>query len=178
MNEYRQRFQALMEQAAGQRHGFRAFMDWLEDTDFYEAPASTKYHGNVPGGLLKHSLNVYDRMMTRAVEYVAKGGRPESAVIAPLLHDICKIGTYKKTESGYEYRNDVYLPIGHGERSIVLVQQYMTLTEEENVAIRWHMGAFDKAAKGGSRELSEAFRKFPLALMLHLADMEATYLDE
>lgn len=178
MNEYRQRFQALMEQAAGKRHGFRAFMDWLEDTDFYEAPASTKYHGNVPGGLLKHSLNVYDRMMTRAVEYVAKGGRPESAVIAPLLHDICKIGTYKKTESGYEYRNDVYLPIGHGERSIVLVQQYMTLTEEENVAIRWHMGAFDKAAKGGSRELSEAFSKFPLALMLHLADMEATYLDE
>lgn len=178
MNEYRQRFQALMEQAAGQRHGFRAFMEWLEETDFYEAPASTKYHGNVPGGLLKHSVNVYDRMMTRAVEYVAKGGRPESAVIAPLLHDICKTGTYKKTESGYEYRNDIFMPIGHGERSIVLVQQYMTLTEEENAAIRWHMGAFDKAAQGGSRELSEAFRRFPLALMLHLADMEATYLDE
>lgn len=96
MNENKQRFQSLMEQAAGKRHGYRAFMEWLEETDFYEAPASTKHHGNVPGGLLKHSLNVYDRMMTRAVEYTIRGGRPESVIIAPLLHDICKTGTYKK----------------------------------------------------------------------------------
>lgn len=178
MNENKQRFQSLMEQAAGKRHGYRAFMDWLEDTDFYEAPASTKYHGNMPGGLLKHSLNVYDRMLRRAVEYTIRGGRPESVIIAPLLHDICKADTYKKTETGYEYRNDIFLPVGHGERSVILIEQYMTLTQEEIVAIRWHMGAFDKAAQGGSRELSEAFRRFPLTLMLHLSDMEATYLDE
>lgn len=178
MNANRVRFQELMEQAAGKRHGYRAFMEWLEETDFYEAPASTKYHGNIPGGLLKHSLNVYDRMKGRAVEYIAKGGRPEATVIAPLLHDICKVDTYEKTENGYTHRNNIFLPVGHGERSIILIEQYMTLTQEEVVAIRWHMGAFDKAAQGGSRELSEAFRRFPLALMLHVADMEATYLDE
>lgn len=178
MNEYKQRFEALMEQAAGKRHGYRAFMEWLGETDFYEAPASTKYHGSEPGGLLKHSLNVYDRMQSRAVEYVIKGGLPESVIIAPLLHDICKVDTYRRTDTGYEYRDDVQLPIGHGEKSIILIGQYMALTREEMVAIRWHMGAYDKAAQGGSRELSDAFRRFPLSVMLHLSDMEAMYLDE
>ena len=178
MVEYIPRFKTLMEQAAGKRQGYHAFMEWLGESDFFQAPASTKYHGSEPGGLLKHSLNVYDRMKARAGEYVIKGGLPESTIIAPLLHDVCKTDTYRRTETGYEYRNDVMLPVGHGERSIILIQQYMTLTREEIVAIRWHMGAYDKAAQGGSRELSEAFRRFPLALMLHLADMEAMYLDE
>lgn len=178
MNDYKQRFKILMEQAAGERKGFQDFMEWMNESDFYESPASTKYHGSEPGGLLKHSLNVYDRMKIRAAEYVMKGGTPESTVIVPLLHDICKVGTYRKTETGYEYRNNVLLPIGHGERSVIMIEHYMTLTREEIVAIRWHMGAYDKAARGGSRELSEAFRRFPLALMLHLADMEAMYLDE
>lgn len=180
MNANRARFQELMEQAAGKRHGYRAFMEWLEETDFYEAPASTKYHGNVPGGLLQHSLNVHNRMWLsgNAREYIQKGGKECSVTVASLLHDICKVDTYRKTDNGYEYRNDIFLPVGHGERSIMLVQQYMTLTQEEVVAIRWHMGAFDKAAQGGSRELSEAFRRFPLAPILHVADMEATYLDE
>lgn len=179
-NENRERFQKLMEQAAGKRHGYRAFMEWLEETDFYEAPASTKYHGNVPGGLLQHTLNVYDRLWKsgNAGEYVENGGKVCSVTIAALLHDICKVDTYRKTEEGYEYRDDIFLPVGHGERSVILIEQYMTLTQEEIVAIRWHMGAFDKAAQGGSRELSEVFRRFPLALMLHLSDMEATYLDE
>lgn len=65
INENRERFQELMEQAAGERHGYRAFMGWLEETDFYEAPASTKYHGNESGGLLQHSINVYDRLRMR-----------------------------------------------------------------------------------------------------------------
>lgn len=180
INENRERFQELMEQAAGERHGYRAFMEWLEETDFYEAPASTKYHGNESGGLLQHSINVYDRlrMSGNAGEYIRKGGKECSVTIAALLHDICKVDIYRKTENGYIHRNDIFLPVGHGERSIILIEQYMTLTQEEIVAIRWHMGAFDKAAQGGSRELSEVFRRFPLALMLHVADMETTYLDE
>ena len=71
------------------------------------------------------------------------------------------------------------LPVGHGERSVILIQQRgLTLTLEEITAIRWHMGGFDDAVRGGSREMSEAFRRYPLALQLHIADMEATYLDE
>lgn len=174
-------FVELITKAAGKRRYFRDFMEWLESTDFFSAPASTKHHGCEEGGLVKHSLNVCKRLLDRKDLKCSW----ETAVIASLLHDVCKIDNYIPVagEDGdikeWKYNQHLQLPIGHSERSIILIQQTgMTLTLEEMVAIRWHMGAFDKAACGGSREMSEAFRQYPLAVQLHLADMEATYLDE
>lgn len=172
-------FVSLLTTAAGNRKGFRDFMEWLdEDTDFFEAPASSKFHGSSEGMLVRHSLNVYERMRRRFSDCEVRGIRPESCIIAPLLHDIGKVNSYLKDGEKYKYNSKLWLPVGHGERSVMLIQQHMTLTEEEMVAIRWHSGAYDDAAKGGSRTLSEVFNRYPLALMLHMSDMEATYLDE
>ena len=99
----------------------------------------------------------------------------DTLTIAALLHDVCKIHLYEKTEDGY--RHNEQFPIGHGEKSVILILRHMPLTDEEITAISWHMGAFDSRA-GAGRSLSQAWEKCPLALHLHLADMEATWFDE
>lgn len=179
VSENRERFMKAMEWAAGERYGYCELMEWLSMTDFYLAPASTKHHGAYKGGLVEHSLHVFDRIITRSSERQFMKYE-KSMAIAALLHDVCKIGRYVRQEDGsWKYNSDVALPVGHGERSVILIQQNgFTLTLQEIAAIRWHMGAFDDAVRGGSREMSEAFRKYPIAAALHIADMEATYFDE
>ena len=109
----------------------------------------------------------------------------ETVAIISLLHDVCKTNFYRpeeiKQEHGQQviqYGYDNKLPIGHGEKSVILIQKHMQLTDEEIIAISWHMGAFDERVKGGSRELSQVWERYPLAFLLHIADMEATWLDE
>lgn len=93
------------------------------------------------------------------------------------MHDLCKIDCYEKTGKGkFEYQTGY--PIGHGEKSIILIQEYMQLTKEEIIAIRWHMGGFDQAVRGGCRDINAAYEKNKLAVWLHVADMLATYIDE
>ena len=145
-------------------------LEWLESTDFYTAPASTKCHGAYAGGLLEHSLNVFRRLVKRC-----PAADMDTLTITALLHDVCKIHLYEKTEDGY--RHNEQFPIGHGEKSVILILRHMPLTDEEITAISWHMGAFDSRA-GAGRSLSQAWEKCPLALHLHLADMEATWFDE
>ena len=153
-----------------ERDGVQSLLEWLESTDFYTAPASTKYHGAYAGGLLEHSLNVFRRLVKRC-----PAADMDTLTIAALLHDVCKIHLYEKTEDGY--RHNEQFPIGHGEKSVILILRHMPLTDEEITAISWHMGAFDSRA-GAGRSLSSAWEKCPLALHLHLADMEATWFDE
>ena len=153
-----------------ERDGVQDLLEWLESTDFYTAPASTKYHGAYAGGLLEHSLNVFRRLVKRC-----PAADMDTLTITALLHDVCKIHLYEKTEDGY--RHNEQFPIGHGEKSVILILRHMPLTDEEITAISWHMGAFDSRA-GAGRSLSQAWEKCPLALHLHLADMEATWLDE
>ena len=153
-----------------ERDGVQSLLEWMESTDFYTAPASTKYHGAYAGGLLEHSLNVFRRLVKRC-----PAADMDTLTIAALLHDVCKIHLYKKTEDGY--RHNEQFPIGHGEKSVILILRHMPLTDEEITAISWHMGAFDSRA-GAGRSLSSAWEKCPLALHLHLADMEATWFDE
>ena len=154
-----------------ERDGVQSLLEWLESTDFYTAPASTKYHGAYAGGLLEHSLNVYYRLVRRNT-----GINIDTLTIAALLHDVCKIHLYEKQDGG-GYRHNEQFPIGHGEKSVILILRHMQLTDEEITAISWHMGAFDSRA-GAGRSLSSAWEKCPLALHLHLADMEATWFDE
>ena len=168
MEERKQEFIHLL--SFVERDGVQKLLEWLESTDFYTAPASTKYHGAYAGGLLEHSLNVFRRLVKRC-----PAADMDTLTIAALLHDVCKIHLYEKTEDGY--RHNEQFPIGHGEKSVILILRHMPLTDEEITAISWHMGAFDSRA-GAGRSLSSAWEKCPLALHLHLADMEATWFDE
>lgn len=150
------------------RPGAVDLLAWLEGTDFFTAPASTKYHGAFVGGLVDHSLNVYYEMISQI--NIASA---ESRAVCALLHDVCKANYYEPLESG-GFRVKDQFPFGHGEKSVYLISRFMRLTDPEALAIRWHMGAYDDAARGGSRTLSAALAVHPLVYELHAADMRAT----
>ena len=168
------------------RQGASELLAWIEKTDFFTAPASSKFHNAFEGGLAEHSLNVYSAMIDRCND-----GKPdESMAIAALLHDLCKAEFYKisqrnvkNEETGQWEKVKIYtsedpFPYGHGEKSVFLVERFLRLTTEEAMAIRWHMGGFDDSARAGNYSIGEAFKRYPLAVMAHLADLEATYLLE
>lgn len=157
---------------AYERPGADAFAHWLDtQTDFFTAPASTKYHGAYEGGLLEHSLNVYRELRFLLDTHEIHTPQQTVAIVA-LLHDVCKADQYRKTETGYTYANDA-LPLGHGEKSLYLIQRHgLELTEEEAAAIRWHMGAY--CDRDQTKTTSKAYERYPLALFLHLADMIAS----
>lgn len=166
------------------RPGIENLIDYLENkTDFFKAPASTKYHLAVEGGLVQHSLNVYKRLSKECGK--ADIHSPELVIVA-LLHDICKADYYKtdfrnvkiegKWESVPYYTTDDKYPLGHGEKSVIIAQKFIQLTREEILAIRWHMGGFEN--KDNYNFLSRAFNESTLALQLCIADLKATYIDE
>ena len=169
------------------RPGADKLLDWLATTDFFKAPASTRFHGACEEGLVMHSLNVYHALMDRFFE---EGDNPESVAICGLLHDLCKANYYKtgtcnvKNEATGQWEKvpvfmvEDQFPYGHGEKSVYLIERFIRLKPAEAVAIRWHMGGFDDAARGGCRAISEAYDAYPLAVKLHLADLTATYLME
>ena len=176
------------------RPGAAKLLAWIESSDFFTAPASTRFHLSSPGGLLEHSLHVFERMKTIcANEATITPGfnepSMETIAICGLLHDICKANFYavemrnRKNDQGrWEqypfYVVDDKLPYGHGEKSVYIVSGFMRLSREEAMAIRWHMGFSDNDFKGGGYSVGNAFEKFPLAVLLHIADLQATYLDE
>lgn len=169
------------------RAGSEKLLEWLKTTDFFRAPASTRFHGACEQGLVMHSLNVH-RAMTRY--FLEEGDNPESFAICALLHDLCKANFYKpgtrnvKNEATGQWEKvptftvEDAFPYGHGEKSVFLIERFMKLKTSEAVAIRWHMGGFDDAARGGSFAVSQAYDQYPLAVKLHMADLAATYLME
>ncbi len=170
------------------REGSVPLLEWLQKTDFFTAPASSKYHCACRGGLVQHSVSVYHTMMEKHFEQGKDS--EESFAICALLHDICKAQFYKEgfrnvknDETGQWEKKSVYFvedsfPYGHGEKSVFLIERFLRLKTSEAVAIRWHMGGFDDAARGGSFAVSQAYERYPLAVKLHLADLESTYLRE
>lgn len=183
MEELKSEFRELLLQTG--REGIENLLAWLDETDFYTAPASTASHGAYEGGLLNHSMNVYK--VLKNFNKNIKCEREDSLVIAGLLHDVCKINLYVKgvknvKVDGRWMEKEVYmiednLPIGHGEKSVYMLMKHIDLTEEEAIAIRWHMSGYDDAARSyiGGRTQSNAFGKYPLAPGLAIADMYATY---
>ena len=176
------------------REGADKLLDWmLNKSDFFTAPASTKFHSAFEGGLCEHSVKTYFRFVNNLnAEYDGEWEEkitPESVAIIALLHDLCKTNYYKvdyrnvKNELGaWEQRPyftiDDALPYGHGEKSVYMISAFMRLTREEAIAINWHMGGFDKRVAGGDYSMSDAFYKYPNALLFHISDTEASYLDE
>lgn len=169
------------------REGGDRLLAWLKTTDFFTAPASTKFHCACACGLVQHSLNVYHVLREK---YFEEGDSEESFALCALLHDLCKAQFYKistrnvkNEETGAWEKKPFYtvedmFPYGHGEKSVYLIERFVRLKPVEAMAIRWHMGGFDESVKGGSFAISSAFDKYPLAVKLHLADLEATYLRE
>ena len=179
--------------AAIKREGADKLLDYLiSKSDFFTAPASSKFHSDYEGGLLDHSLNVYHRLLRLVEREYGEGWKdvisPESVAIVGLLHDVCKINYYKvsyrnvKKDGVWEqqpyYTIEDELPYGHGEKSVYIISGFMRLTREEAMAINWHMGGFDDRVKGGSYTVGHAFEKYPLAVLAHSADFLATYFDE
>lgn len=179
------------------RPGADKLLAWLESTDFFTAPAGARHHGAHAGGLVVHSLNVWNRLREIACRDVLDGrpdGLPiqteETVAILALLHDVCKVGVYHlepgrwrnpetgKWEDRQEYKFRDPFPLGHGEKSLYLITKHMDLTEEEALAIRWHMGAYDAAARSDLRDLSAAMAMTPWVWRLQEADMCATHIDE
>ena len=171
------------------REGADRLLDYLLSSDFFVAPASSRYHLSEAGGLCQHSLNVYERLEKLMITEYGEGCyNPESVAICGLLHDICKTGYYKTEMRNVKedgvwvqkpyYTVDDQLPYGHGEKSVYIINGYIRLTREEAMAINWHMGGFDARVQGGSIEYNAAYKKFPLAVLTHIADLQATFLDE
>ncbi len=167
------------------REGIEDVVDFLDRTDFYKAPASTRFHGSFEGGLLQHSMKVYEILKSKVENCVVDMEISEDTlIISALLHDVCKVNFYKvdyrnaKNERGeWEkvpyYTIDDTIPYGHGEKSVMMLSEYIRLTAEEKYAIRWHMGFTEP--KEVYNTIGAAFKKYPLALLLHEADLEATY---
>ena len=146
----------------------------LSDMGFFTSPASTKYHGAYPGGLHDHSYAVTWNLLRLTESLDLSWEKKRSPYIVGMLHDICKCHMYIATDSGYEYNRDLYLP-GHGDRSVILAQQLVRLTEEEILCIRWHMGAFDDREHWNA--YGQAIENYPNVLWTHTADMMASRID-
>ena len=171
------------------RDGADKLLDYLLSpaSDFFTAPASSRFHLSCEGGLCEHSLNVYDCLVSYLNSEMSKilgfEYSEESIAIVALLHDLCKIGVYKKgfrnvkDEKGAWQRVDTFefddqMPYGHGEKSVYIISGYMRLTREEAFAIRYHMGY---SSTEDARNVSSAFEMFPLAFAVNVADSQATY---
>lgn len=173
-----------------QRKGAQQLLEYLmsEASDFFIAPSSTRFHGSHEGGLVEHSVNVYHCLVdylsrARTKELYGMDYSGETIALVALLHDLCKLNFYKvdfrnaKNDKGVwekvpYYTIDDTLPYGHGEKSVYIVSSYMRLSREEAFAIRYHMGFSGCEDKNS---IGRAFEMFPLALALHVADMEASY---
>ena len=204
-----ERFENLM--ATITRDGKDALMDYIKNkTDFYIAPASTQFHLSCEGGLLQHSLNVYDCLIAKKQSPIWKKTfeeiPEESLIIMSLLHDLRKVNFYVKgtknqktydaekvaAAEGWQRKHDDMgdfiwetvlkyeindtMPLGHGEKSVMLINCFMKLRVYEIFAIRWHMGFSEE--KGQYKALGEAMEKYPIVLALHEADLEASKLLE
>ena len=188
MSEYKERFVAEYTQYI-KRAGAAELLEWMDKrTDFFYAPASTRFHGAHAEGLVMHSLNVYDLMRERNDRDQSED--PESIAIVSLLHDLCKANFYKESTRNVKnertgqwekvpyYSIEDRFPYGHGEKSVYLIERFMRLKPAEAMAIRWHMGGFDDNARVGGFNVANAFTMYPIAVKLHLSDLEATYLVE
>lgn len=172
---YEERLKAFTELLENniQDYDLRDVLAWCIDNRYFTAPASTKYHGNYPGGLFDHSYSVATYLINLTESEKLEWERSISPIIIGLFHDLCKVDLYCKDVDGYTYNNDTLLK-GHGDKSIMILSTLMRLTEEEVMCIRYHMGAFTDKEEWGN--YTRAINEFPNVLWTHHADMIATHI--
>jgi len=170
------------------RPGSEKLLKWVLESDFVEAPASTKFHGTKEGDLLVHSMYVYD-ILTMLNDQLDTGYDEDTIKICALFHDVCKIDYYVKEKRNKKINGtwkevlvwgikDLF-PMGHGEKSVYLINKHMVLTDDEALAIRWHLGSADAGTHffwpSGAAE-KQAFREVKLVSLLNTADILASYI--
>ena len=194
ISESRARFEKLLRET--KRENIDYVIEDLDSWGFFEAPASSQGHGAYPGGLLEHSLNVYDSAMAARKAMLdlrpdlESDLDPDSIAIATLLHDVCKtdfyrlvkkkrrneVGQYEEFEQ-YEIHDENF-PVGHGEKSVILLlQSGLDLKDEEIYAIRWHMGAWN-LSRDDEKFYRQAGKASPLQPLVHAADTLASAIVE
>lgn len=168
---------------------YDTLLEWCVENEFFSQPASTKYHGNYPGGLFDHSYNVAKALCVLTQRNGLEWERPDSPYIIGMFHDICKTDQYRHTvasrgtdgqpinynPSEWEYNTDTLLK-GHGDKSVMILASLTTLTEEEVMCIRYHMGAFTDKEEWNN--YTRAIHKYPNVLWTHHADMIAAHIIE
>ena len=167
------------------RDGIDGLMAWLESTDFYSAPSSTRYHGAEPGGLVAHSIAVYNRLKQKQTDET-----DETIAIASLFHDLCKCNFYKQTFRNVKNEvtgkwekmpaydiDETSIPLGHGEKSMFIIMKFMKLTDEEALAIRWHMGFSAVEQQFEKPSMARAMQICKLVIKLQEADTESSFWD-
>lgn len=188
------RFEAEMAKVT--RDGVDKLMAFIRKSDMYAAPASTRFHLSVTGGLLQHSLNVLDALRANLTKnddgtysYEVAGVpaarvTEENVIIMALLHDICKTYFYTteirnrkvggKWEQYEAFAVDDKIPYGHGEKSVMMIEEYMKLQPVERYAIRWHMGY----TEADTLSFNNAIDRYPMIWALHSADTQASHFME
>lgn len=180
--DYIQLIREVFEEKGAEGLQFDRLMSWMSLTDFFTAPASTRFHGSFEGGLCEHHIDVYNETVDLLTLDKFKDVNPVSAYLVALVHDFCKIGVYesymrnvKNEETGrweqvqaFRYDKPQY-PFGHGVTSMYLISQFIRLTREEALAIRWHMGSW-RCVRDEFSELQDANERYPLVLLLQFAD--------
>lgn len=200
IQELIEKFEQLL--TSVKRDGIDKLLAYIRKSDFYRAPASTRFHSCHEGGLLEHSLNLYECLLSKKQNpiwaEVLREINDDSLILVALLHDLCKSYLYipeyknkkvysdtgtKKDEGGRfdwqavkGYSVDDKIPYGHGEKSVMMIEEFVKLKPIERYAIRWHMGFTEP--KEYWNTLTAAIKKYPVILALHQADLEATYLLE
>lgn len=168
-----------------QRDGVLNLIKFLESSDFQSAPASSKYHLNVLGGLMQHSLNVLD-FARKVNKETGANVADESLILSSLLHDLCKVNYYIEGEEWDKEHKDKtnewrkkkvwkiedQLPMGHGEKSAMLAVKYLDLHDDEVLAIRWHMLKWD-CGPSSEKTMQDAMNKYPLVKVVAIADQLA-----
>jgi hypothetical protein len=190
--DYQNEFKKLFTKNV-KREGAAKMLEYLASTDFFDAPASTRFHGNFAGGLVEHCVKVFHRFyklaeMEFGKKWVEDSANLETLTVIALLHDVCKTNCYKtemrNVKVGNEWVKQPYysyddpLPYGHGEKSVYMICGYLKLSREEAMSINWHMGQFDSRCQSFPNPLQAAFTQYPIALLFHMADMMTSYLDE
>ena len=187
------------------RPGITDLLGWLEtSTDFFRAPSSTNHHGNFDGGLCQHSLNVYkalkkliemDNELALSEKHISDITE-DTIIIISLLHDLCKVNFYKKDvkmwkdetapygsqwKSYYGYVCDDKYPLGHGEKSVIILQNFIKVAPVEAMAIRWHMGMTDPGiylSPYTKSAMNVSCNDVPIVVLLQQADYMASFLME
>ena len=181
--EQKERFLACCRENI-KRDGLDSLLDWLAKSDFFRAPASTRYHGAYAGGLCEHSMDVLE-CARKLMQTFSLSLKEESLTIAALFHDVCKVNFYKEDMRNQkingQWQSVPYYVVeekfaygGHGSKSVFLIERFMRLTLEEAVAINCHMGF----SEGGNavQSIGRSYEQYPLAWVIHAADEASIYL--
>lgn len=180
LNEKIEKFKRIMVCPDGTPVYDSKVIDKLKELRFFQAPASSKYHGDYEGGLFDHSCRVTEILVELTKNNNLKWDAAESPYIVGMYHDLCKCDQYKKLwepdERDRMYEFNPYTAVkGHGDKSVIMLSTFVQLTDEEMMCILYHMGSFTDKSEWSY--YTRAIKKYPNVLWTHMADMIAAQIE-